>query len=416
MQSAKHFIVKLFRFKQYLKVTDFEFKDRNKILNIQVKPNKNGCRCSACGRRCKIVGLAKESRSWRDPPIHGIEVYLVYHPREVLCPTHGRLQEEIPWAEAQSRITYRFEYTLLRFAQQMTQKAGAQLLKIPKSTFSNLLHRIVTREREGHRIRGLAVLGVDEIAYCRGHKYATIAYDLDRSKVIWIGAGKGSETLERFLMKHLSAYQRKQIEYACCDMSKAYTSVIKRCLKTATLIIDRFHVVKALNEAMDEVRKDEWRKVEKSKKPFFKGLRWLLFRHSSTRRKGQTKTIMKLKGGNNRIFRAWVLKDEFEHFWTYQYIGSAKKFLKSWTTRALKSRLEPMRKFVATLREHQEHILPFLETGITNAKGEGINRVLQMVKQRASGFANLDAFSDLIYLVIGDLDIPARIPERFRTI
>src|SRR5690606_13967914 len=114
---------------------------------------------------------------------------------------------------------------------------------------SNLLHRIVTRVREGHRIRGLTTLGVDEIGYCRGHKYATIAYDLDKSKVIWIGAGKGSETLERFLMKHLSAHQRKRIEYACCDMSQAYISVIKRCLANTTLIIDRFHVVKALNEA-----------------------------------------------------------------------------------------------------------------------------------------------------------------------
>ena len=75
-----------------------------------------------------------------------------------------------------------------------------------------------------------------------------------------------------------------------------------------------------------------------------------------------------------------------------------------------------MRKFVDTLREHQDHILPFLETRITNARGEDINRVLQMVKQRASGFLNLDAFSDLIYLVIGDLDIPAQIPVRFRTV
>lgn len=416
MRSATHFITKLFRFKKYLKVTDFEFTNRNKTLRIYVKPYKNGCRCSACGRRCKVVGQAKAPRDWRDPPVHGIEVYLIYHPREVYCPTHGRLQEEIPWAEALSRVTYRFEYALLRYTQQMTAKAAGQLLKMPKSTLSNLLHRIIKRIRSGHRIRGLTVLGVDEISYCRGHKYATIAYDLDRSKVIWVGAGKGSETLERFIKTHLSEYQRRQIKYACCDMAQAYISVIKRCLKNTTLIIDRFHVVKALNEAMDEVRKEEWRKVEKSKKPFFKGLRWILFFSSARRTKGQTRTANKLRHGNNRIYRAWVLKDEFEHFWDYQYVGSAVKFLKSWTTRALKSRLEPIRKFVRTFRELQEHILPFIETGITNAKGEGINRILQMVKARASGFANLDAFEDMIFLVIGDVDIPAQIPERFRTI
>jgi transposase len=139
----------------------------------------------------------------------------------------------------------------------MTQKAGAELLKIPKSTFSDLLHRLVSRVRNGHKIRGLTVLGVDEIAYCRGHKYASVICDLERSKVVWIGAGKGSKTLEDFLKNYLSEYQRHQIKYACCDMAFAYTSVIKRVLKNATLIIDRFHVVKALNEAMDEVRKEE---------------------------------------------------------------------------------------------------------------------------------------------------------------
>lgn len=416
MNNAMQFIAKLFRFKGYLKVVDFKFKNYNKILEILVKPYKNGCRCTKCGRRCKIIGLAKEVRIWRDLPIHGIGVYLVYCPREVQCPTHGRVQENIPWAEGQARVTYRFEYALLRFAQQMTQKAGAELLKIPKSTFSDLLHRLVTRVRNGHKIRGLTVLGVDEIAYCRGHKYATVIYDLERSKVVWIGAGKGSKTLESFLKNHLSEYQRQQIKYACCDMAFAYTSVIKRVLKNTKLIIDRFHVVKALHEAMDEVRKEEWRKVEKSNKVALKGLRWILFRNSSTRHKGQTRTINKLKRSNNRIYRAWLLKDEFEHFWDYNYVGSAKNFLKDWTRRALLSRLEPMRKFVDTLREHQDHILPFLETGITNAKGEGINRVLQMVKQRASGFLNLEAFSDLIYLVIGDLDIPAQIPARFRTV
>jgi len=193
MNNAMQFIAKLFRFRGFLKVVDFKFKNYNKILEILVKPYKNGCRCTKCGRRCKIIGLAKEVRIWRDLPIHGIGVYLVDRPREVQCPTHGRVQENIPWAEGQARVTYRFEYALLRFAQQMTQKAGAELLKIPKSTFSDLLHRLVTRVRNGHKIRGLTVLGVDEIAYCRGHKYATVIYDLERSKVVWIGPVKAAK-------------------------------------------------------------------------------------------------------------------------------------------------------------------------------------------------------------------------------
>ena len=199
-------------------------------------------------------------------------------------------------------------------------------------------------------------------------------------------------------------------------MSQAYIAIIERYLVNATLVIDRFHIVKALNEALDEVRKEEWRKVERSGKAFFKGLRWILLRSSGTRTKRHTRMINRLRRGNNKIYRAWLLRDEFESFWDYTYPGSAAKFLKGWMTRALKSRIEPIRRFVKTLQTHEHRIMPFIETGLTNAKGEGINRVLQIIKARASGFQTLDAFADLIYLVAGDVDVPASIPMRFHTL
>jgi transposase len=111
-----------------------------------------------------------------------------------------------------------------------------------------------------------------------------------------------------------------------------------------------------------------------------------------------------------------LLKDEFEHFWEYAYPGAATKFLKGWMTRALKSRLEPIRKFVGTVRQYQEHILPYIETHLTNARAEGINRIIGIVKNRASGFETYEALTDMIYLTVGDLDIPAQIPARFHTI
>lgn len=415
MLNIRRFIVKLFRFKRILKVVAFSFTDRNRRLDITVKPYKNGCRCPECGRRGKIVRQRTEVRYWKDLPVHGIEVNLCYAPKEILCATHGRVQEDIPWAEGHARISYRFEYALLRFCQAMTQKTAAELLRIPKSTLSDLLHAIITRERADHKIRNLREVGVDEVSYRKGHKYATIVYDLSKSKVVWIGAGKKKETLVRF-MKKLTPYQRDKIQFACCDMAEGYIVVIKEWLKKATLVIDRFHIVKKLNEAMDEVRKEEWRKVPKKEKKIFKGVRWLLFRHSSNRKKRDTRTINRLKRSNNRIYRAWLLKDEFEHFWEYAYVGAAESFLRKWSTRALKSRLEPMREFVGTLRKYQEHILPFIETGLTNARAEGINRIIGIIKNRASGFETLKALSDMIFLVVGDLDIPGQIPARFHTV
>jgi len=156
-------------------------------------------------------------RVWRDLPVSVWSVFLWYCPKEILCPTHGRVQEQIPCAAPNSRVTYRFEHALLVYCQLMTQKAAGRLLHMAASTVSDQLHAAVTPIRAGHKIRGLKSIGIDEISYCKGHKYATIVYDLDRSCVLWVRRGKGGQTINEFLTHLLSEQQKKQIQWACCD-------------------------------------------------------------------------------------------------------------------------------------------------------------------------------------------------------
>jgi transposase len=412
--TGNRVVAKLLRFKG-LRVVGFGFEGRSNFV-VTVTPHKNGCRCPECGRRGTIVRVMPEPRRWRDIPVCGWTVWLQHCPREIWCPTHGRVVEAIPWAGRFARVTYRFEYVMLKYCQIMTQKAAAQLLRIPRSTLSDVLHRTITRIRDGHRIRGLKTIGIDEISYAKGHKYATLVYDLDRSCVVWVGRGKKRETIDVFFHEVLSDYQKKQIRWACCDMSDAFMGAIKAHCPNATLVLDRFHIVKALNTAVDDVRKEQWRLAGGDERKALKGLRWLLYRHSSTRSKDDTQTLRALEKANNRIYRAWRLKDEFEQFWEYKAPWAAERFLKSWTTSALRSRLEPLRKFVTTLRQHYFGVLAFVNSRLTNAIAEGLNRIVKIVKNRASGFRTLDAFTDMIFLTVGDVDIPAQIPTRFRTV
>ncbi len=414
MTNSK-FIRKLFHLRDVI-VKNFNFSNYGKELHLHIKPYKCGAECPECGRRCKIIRKMDEERVWRDLMISGTSVFFHYRLREINCPTHGRVQEKIPWAEAYSRVTYRLEYLVLAFSQIMTQKAAAKTLNIPKSTFSDILHRSITRIRDGHKVRGLKSIGIDEISYCKGKKYATIVYDMDKGCVVWVKKGKGRETIDEFFENELSEYQRSQIKFASCDMARTYIGAIKDYCENATLVIDKFHVVKALHEAVDEVRKEEWRNMEGDEKKYLKGLRWLLFKHSKNRTKSNTRLLNQLRNGNRRIHRAWVLKDEFAEFWDYLYKGSAEKFIKGWMTSVRRSRLKPMIKFVKTLDKHFSDIITYIGTSISNAMAEGINRVIRQVKNRASGFQTLNAFSDMIYLVVGDLDIPEQIPARFRTL
>ena len=184
--TVNKFIRKLLNLKG-LYVTHFQFRVRDKELNLWVKPHKNGCLCPRCKRRGRIVRKMATTRVWRDLPVCGWSVFFYYCPREILCPAHLRVQEDIPWADTYARVTYRFEYAMLLYCQLMTQKAAAKILHTPKSTLSDQLHRTINRIRDGHRIRGLKSIGIDEISYCKGHKYATVVYDLDRSCVLWVG-------------------------------------------------------------------------------------------------------------------------------------------------------------------------------------------------------------------------------------
>ena len=413
--SACKFIQRLLNIKAF-SVKHFTFRNWFKELWLEVKPYKNGALCPHCKRRGKIIHTLEEPRMWRDIPVCGRKVFFVYCPREIICRTHGRVQEDIPWAAPHARVTYRFEYSLLIYCSIMTQKAAAQLLKISQSTLSNLLHRVITRTRKGHKIRGLKMIGIDEISYCKGHKYATIVYDLERSCVAWIGKGKARDTIDGFFRNELSRYQRNRIVSACCDMSETFIGAIESWCPKAKLVLDRFHIVKALNAAVDEVRKEEWRKADKIGRKTLKGLRWLLYKHSTNRSEEDTFTLKELKTANHRIHRAWILKDEFEQFWDFKDQNSAKEFLDGWCKTALKSRLESIKKFVKTIRKHEHRLLPFMDNRMTNAIAEGLNRIIKIVKNRASGFRNLRAFSDLIFLTVGDLDISAQIPARFHAL
>ena len=414
MRNSK-LLCKLLQLKE-MKVTWFQFADYGKQLRLGIKPFKNGCRCPGCNRRGRVARTVGEARQWRDVTILGISIILFYAPREIVCPTHGPIQEAIAWAAVQSRVSYRLEFRICALGQIMTQKAAAAILGMPSSTVSDILHRVITRTRAGHRIRGLITMGVDEISYLKGRKFATIVYDLDRSRVLWVGQGKGRATIDRFFNEQLSPAQIQRIRWASCDMSRAYTEAIQHHCPNATLVIDRFHLVKSLNQAVDEVRKEAWRALKGDARHAIKGLRWLLGMHSRNRTSDQTGLLQKLRNSNRRIHRAWVLKDEFEHFWNYTDVDSARLFLKRWMTLARKTRIPSMRTFAATLHLHQDNIVSFIQRPLTNAVGEGLNRVIKIVKNRASGFRTLEAFTDLIYLTVGDFDILAHIPSRLRSL
>ena len=205
--------------------------------------------------------------------------------------------------------------------------------------------------------------------------------------VVWVGQGRGRATIDQFFE---SPAQRLPEVTDPPRVLRHERSVHGRHLESlpeCPIVLDRFHIVKALNDAIDDVRKEQWREASARTGKALKGLRWLLYRHSSTRSRRDTQTLRALEKHNRRIYRAWRLKDEFEQLWTFNAPWRALRFFKRWTTSALRSRLEPLRRFVATAPRHQAGILAFVETRVTNAVAEGLNRIVKIVKIEPVAFA-----------------------------
>ena len=301
----------------------------------------------------------------------------------------------------------------MKLCKVMTQKEAAKLCGVPASTMADILHRIIKHYRKGHKIRGLKEIGIDEISYKKRHRYLTVVYDLERHCVVWIGEGKGRETIDKFFGEALSKGQRSRIRIACCDMSQAYIGAIQAHLPKALLVLDRFHIAKALNEAVDEVRKEQWRHADAASRKELKGLRFVLLKNPGNRSPQERKLLAALERSQRRIFRACELKDRLDHFWEYQRVGWAEKFLNTWCRSAMLSRLNPLKKFVAMVRGHWDGVMASI-TGATNAAAEGINRLLKLAKNRASGYRSTTNFANMIMLIAGDLDLPAQIPAQNR--
>lgn len=212
--------------------------------------------CPECQCRGELVPSTPAIREWRDVSILDTRIVFRYPPREIRCPTHGRRQEWIPIAAPRSQVTHRLDYLVAYHCKAMTQKAAAERLHLAPSTLSDLLHRVIERTWEGHRIRGLRKIGIDEISYRKGHQYATIVYDLEKRRVLCVGKGWGRKTIDWFFKEELSEAQRLSITEASCDMSGTFIGAIKEHCPNATLTLDRFHLDKAMRDAVDKVRKE----------------------------------------------------------------------------------------------------------------------------------------------------------------
>jgi len=368
--------------------------------------------CSHCQRPAPGYDRLP-ARAWLFVPLWGLVTRFIYAARRVRCPEHGVVIEHVPWSDGKRPVTLAMMVFLSRWARRLSWRETARVFgtswecvyrSVEWFVDWGLAHRVLT---------GISAIGVDEIFWGRGHRseaFLTVIYQIDGHcrRLLWVGRKRTQATLNRGL-DALGGEVVGGLKYVCSDLWKPYLKVLARRAGQALHILDRFHITMHLNQAVDEVRRAESTRLKgQPLAQRLKKMRWKLLRKGSTVR-GRAKVKLEgLLASKLATGRAWELKEAFQHFWTYRSPAWAGGFLDYWTQRALRSRLEPLKKVARMLRSHEALILNWFKARGEVATGatEGRNNKIRVVTRRAYGFRTYKAMEIALYHNLGKLPEP----------
>ena len=386
------------------------------VLDIEIRPRKNRQPvCSKCGQRSPGYDTLPVRR-FEFVPLWGIAVFFLYAMRRVSCSTCGVKVEQVPWASGKNHLTTTYAWFLARWARRLSWKEVGQVFQ---TSWDNVFRSVKMAVAWGlvHRnLDNVTAIGIDEIAWKRGHKYLTLVYQIDVGckRLLWVGKERTQKTLRQFF-KEFGQERTAQLLFICSDMWQPYLRIIAEVAKQALHIIDRFHVMTHFGKAIDKVRATEARELKaKGQEPVLTGSRWCLLKRPENLTSKQTVKLKELLAINLKSVRAYLLKEDFQHFWRYKTAGWAARFLDEWCRRTMRSRLVPMKKIAKMLRTHRELLLNWFRTKGQVALGavEGFNNKAKVTSRKAYGFRSFEVLKIALYHTLGRLPEP-EVTHRF---
>jgi transposase len=337
-------------------------------------------------------------------------VYFVYRMRRVNCPTCGVKVERVPWAEGKSSMTTQYKWYLAGWAKRMSWKEVAEAFRVSWDRVYEAVKHAVSWGLEHRDLEGIEAIGIDEVQWKRGHQYQTVVYQLDAGmkRLLWVGPDRSVKTLLRFF-RFLGKKRAARLQFVCSDMWQAYLKVIAKKAAGAVHVLDRFHIMQRMNKAIDQVRAAEVKQLKQDGyEPILKGARWLLLKRPENLTDKQAVKLAEVLQYNLKSVRSHLMKEDFQRFWEYWSPGWASRFLDQWCTRAMRSKIEPMKKVARTLRAKRELILNWFRAEGRLSAGivEGMNNKLKLVTRKSYGFRTQEAYETALYHNLGDLPEP----------
>lgn len=316
-------------------------------------------------------------------------IFLRYERRRVSCTQcQGVRVEKLDWLAENPRYTARMAEQVGKLCRDMTNKAVADVLHLHEHTVKDLDKLYMRKWLNKTPQPAPRVIGIDEISIRKGHNYRIVVSDIERSRPIWVG-GEGREEVDMdTFFTALGAKKTKHIRLAVMDMWKAFRNSVNKHAPDAKILFDKFHIMKHLSKAMDEVRREEYKRVSGNQRKFIKGQRYTLLSHRENLTLEGRQSLRKLLSVNKRIQTAYLLREEFSQLWDYDSPTWARKFFDNWKQKLKWQRLKPFEKFSTMIEKHWEGIISHCHPDNKVKLGfvEGVNNKIRVIQRKAYGY------------------------------
>jgi len=378
--------------------SDFDTEAGRLDVEIDFTPGSRFA-CPNCGA-ADCPAYDTQRKTWRHLNFFQHQTYVHARVPRVRCETCGIRQVNVPWARPDSGFTLLFEAMVMTMVSAMPVKAVARIVDEHDTRLWRVVHHYVEEGRARADASEVSRVAIDETAARRGHDYITLFVDIDQARVLFATEGKDAATVAAFA-EDLAAHggNPAAVEEVCIDMSPAFIKGVAESLPEAAVTFDKFHAVKIINDAVDQVRR-----AEQKQQGVLRGTRYIWLRNPDTLSERQRTTLESLPTRHLKTARAYHIRLAFQELYD-QPSEAAASYLKKWYFWATHSRLEPVIDAAHTVKRHWDGILRWFNSKIANGLIEGINSLVQAAKAKARGYRSTRNLKAMIYLVTGKLDL-----------
>jgi transposase len=390
--------------------------DRGDLLVVAVRPRRGEvARCGRCRRPARWYDRGGGVRRWRHLDFATVRVCIEADAPRVDCAEHGPTVAAVPWARHASRFTSVFEDTCAWLTARTAASTVAVLLRVAWRSVTGIVERVVAEAAARvDRLAGLRRIGIDEVAYRKGHRYLTVVVDHDSGRLVWAGKGRDKAVVAAFF-DALGVDRATLLTHVSADAAEWINSVVAQRAPQAVRCLDPFHLIAWCTDALDAVRRAVWNAARGGKgkrtnaSAALKGARWALWKNPDRLTDAQRQTLATIQRDNKPLYRAYLLKEQLREIVAVKG-EDGKLLLGAWLRWAAHSRLAPFAKLAATIRAHLPQIHNMLDWGLSNARVEANNTHLRVLTRQGYGYRSPEALIAMATLKRGGLCPP--LPRR----